>query len=227
MLVHVHGLGAYHVTLTAAPPPIPRKLVPGIEPLTFGVLSPPPIPSTASTFLVFLAAVENLDTCAACCRGLSGGCPCVSVQSPASQGRFAYAWEHECKESWRNARSNRRIGIVNGGVTGPDWQDWATREDFDGFIGTPRSDWAHQSARAAFGNLATRYRQEDVQGTQVLKDGDVVVYDLQFLEDPAGLRKPIRQATRIVLITKESENVEEFRRIGKSAHLRFQGRPLY
>eukprot|EP00798_Chlamydomonas_sp_ICE-L_P002638 gene2638-5011_t len=63
--------------------------------------------------------------------------------------KFAYAYKHHCVNAWLSDRqSKRRIGIVDGGVTGPDWNDWSQHCADKGslrYIGTDRGCRQHQS----------------------------------------------------------------------------------
>jgi len=134
--------------------------------------------------------------------------------------KFAYAYKHYCLPSWlRDRRSQRRIGIVNGGMQTSTWDTWkreaqtsiARQEkarglpQFVGVIGVSRCCARHQSPRLNVGNVAVEYALADVVDGAELTTGDVVVYDLAWAEDPDRKLKSIRYAKNIVLIKGSEE----------------------
>lgn len=116
--------------------------------------------------------------------------------------KFAYAYKHYCLPVWLNdRRSQRRIGIVNGGMTCTDCvSTGCTSKRFVGFIGTSRSSARHQSPHLTVGNLGVHFALEDVVAGKELNTGDVVVYDLAWIEGPTRADKSIRYATNVVLV---------------------------
>lgn len=119
--------------------------------------------------------------------------------------KFASAYAKHCLSVWESdGCSMLRRGIVRDGATGYDAREGLRCESF-GYsrsrrIGVPQDCIRHQSPFRNVGDSGVVYNHDDVVDGRALKEGDVVVYKVEFVSGSANPKSGIRVARRVTLI---------------------------